>query len=63
MADLFAMNCGITDRTIRIAAGLSLLSLAFVGPRTAWGYLGFLPLLTGAIGWCPLYIPFRVRTT
>ena len=63
MRDLFAMNCGPLDRALRLAAGLLLLSLVFLGPQTPWGYLGFLPLITGAIGWCPLYVPFGVNTT
>ncbi|MCE7981104.1 MAG: DUF2892 domain-containing protein [Caldilinea sp. CFX5] len=25
-------------------------------------YLGFIPLLTGVIGWCPLYSLFGFRT-
>jgi hypothetical protein len=62
MDDPFAMNCGTLDRAIRVAVGVAVLSLAFIGPRSAWGYLGLAPLLTGAIGWCPLYLPFRVST-
>ena len=63
MRTFLAMNCGPLDRAIRIAAGLLLLSLAYAGPQSAWGYLGFAPLLTGAIGWCPLYVLFGVSTT
>jgi cadmium resistance protein CadD (predicted permease) len=48
-------NAGTLDRTIRIALGVTLLALAFVGPRTALGYLGLVPLLTGIVGFCPLY--------
>jgi hypothetical protein len=48
-------NEGLTDRLIRIAVGLFVLSLAFVGPRTPWGWLGLIPLLTGLVGFCPLY--------
>jgi hypothetical protein len=48
-------NAGTLDRTIRIVLGLSLLALAFVGPKTAIGYVGLVPLLTGIVGFCPLY--------
>lgn len=48
-------NAGTLDRTIRIVLGLSLLALAFVGPKTAVGYVGLVPLLTGIVGFCPLY--------
>ncbi len=43
------------DRAIRIVIGLVLLSLVFVGPHTAWGWLGLVPLATGFVGYCPLY--------
>jgi hypothetical protein len=48
-------NQGTLDRTLRTIAGLGILSLAFVGPRTPLGYLGLVPLLTGLIGFCPIY--------
>lgn len=48
-------NEGKLDRAIRIGIGLVLLSLTFVGPRTPWGLLGVVPLLTGLVGFCPLY--------
>lgn len=48
-------NEGTLDRTVRIVLGLGLLSLAFVGPQTPIGYIGAVPLLTGLIGFCPLY--------
>lgn len=48
-------NEGLVDRLIRIAVGLFVLSLAFVEPQTPWGYLGLIPLVTGIVGFCPLY--------
>lgn len=48
-------NAGTLDRTIRIVLGISLLTIAFVGPKTPFGYVGIVPLLTGIIGFCPLY--------
>jgi hypothetical protein len=50
-----AANEGLADRLIRVTLGLAALSLAFVGPQTPWGYLGLIPLLTGIVGFCPLY--------
>lgn len=35
--------------------GLGVLTLVFVGPKTPWGYLGLIPILTAATGRCPLY--------
>ena len=49
------INEGTADRAARVALGLGLLSLVFWGPQTAWGYIGIVPLLTGAVGICPLY--------
>ena len=55
MSSLLAKNVGSVDRIARIALGLGLLSLTVVGPQTAWGYIGVVPLLTAFIGSCPLY--------
>jgi hypothetical protein len=55
-------NVGSLDRAIRIILGIVLFSMVFVGPQTAWGYLGLLPLVTGFLGWCPLYSLLRVST-
>jgi hypothetical protein len=43
------------DRALRILVGIALLALVFVGPHTAWGWLGLIPLATGVAGFCPLY--------
>ncbi|HWR78064.1 MAG TPA: DUF2892 domain-containing protein [Thiobacillus sp.] len=48
-------NVGKTERVIRVLAGLGILSLVFIGPQTAWGWIGAVPLLTGLIGYCPAY--------
>jgi hypothetical protein len=61
-ANILGHNVGATDRVIRIVLGVALLALAFVGPQTAWGYLGLIPLATGVIGTCPLYTVLGVST-
>lgn len=48
-------NEGKVDRILRVVLGLGLLSLVFIGPQTAWGWVGAVPLVTGLIGNCPLY--------
>jgi Protein of unknown function (DUF2892) len=60
-ASFFARNEGNVDRIARVALGLALLFVAFTG-RGAWGYLGFIPLLTGALGTCPLYSIMGINT-
>ncbi len=55
-------NEGKLDRVLRIMVGLGLLSIVFVGPQTMWGLLGLIPLLTGALGFCPLYNVFGFDT-
>lgn len=50
------------DRAIRVALGISILSLVVVGPRTLWGLLGLVPLLTGLVGFCPLYRVLGIST-
>ena len=50
------------DRAVRILIGFVLLSLVFIGPKTAWGFLGAIPLLTGLVGYCPLYRALGIST-
>ena len=55
-------NVGAVDRALRIVLGLALLTIVFVGPKTLWGYIGIVPLLTGIFGTCPLYTILGIRT-
>ncbi|MHB8174511.1 MAG: YgaP family membrane protein [Nitrospirota bacterium] len=48
-------NIGGVERFLRVIIGIGIISLAFVGPKSPWAYLGAVPLLTGLIGWCPPY--------
>jgi hypothetical protein len=61
-ARLFRNNEGTADRTVRVLLGIVLLSLTFVGPRTPWGLIGLVPLLTGILGICPLYSLVGIST-
>ena len=49
------LNVGGIDRILRIVLGLVLIALAFTGTIGVWGYIGVVPLLTGAVGFCPVY--------
>lgn len=48
-------NEGTLDRAARIVIGLAVLSLTVVGPKSLYGLVGLVPLLTGITGFCPLY--------
>ena len=54
-------NIASWERVLRLLVGVTLLALAVVG-RTAWGLLGVVPLITGAIGVCPLYRAFGITS-
>ena len=55
-------NEGTIDRIIRVVLGLVLLSLIFVGPHTWLGLVGLIPLVTGFVGFCPLYRVLGIST-
>lgn len=55
-------NEGNLDRIARIAAGVGLIALAATGTVGAWGWIGVVPLATGAMGWCPLYSVLGINT-
>ncbi len=50
------------ERVIRVLVGVAILTLVFIGPKTAWGWIGLLPLLTGVTGLCPLYTILGIST-
>lgn len=61
------INVSNVDRIIRVLLGLVLLALGWLNvvPGTlglVFKILGFVPLLTGLIGFCPLYALFKIRT-
>ena len=60
-------NESTIDRVIRVIAGLTLVALAFAGIVAApWTYalwaVAAILLVTGAVGFCPLYAIFRLST-
>ena len=48
-------NGGGIDKILRIAVGIALIAMAYMNVVGVWGYIGVVPLLTGLIGWCPVY--------
>lgn len=55
-------NEGVPDRLIRVIVGIIVIALVFIGPKTPWGWVGLLPLITGLVGWCPAYTLLGIRT-
>lgn len=55
-------NIGTLDRILRIAAGLVLIALAATHTVGWWGWLGIVPLVTGAFRFCPAYALLGVNT-
>lgn len=62
MARLFPRNEHPMERMVRVVAGLAIVSLYFVGPRTPWALLGLVPVATGLLGSCPLYTVLGLST-
>jgi len=64
---MFKLNEANWDRIVRVVLGLALLYLGWAGVVTGgWGLflkiIGFVPLLTGLVGWCPIYAMFKLST-
>lgn len=57
-------NIGNVDRTLRILAGLALLSLLYFAEGSLkWaGLIGIVPITTGLMRFCPLYPLFGINT-
>lgn len=62
MKDFLQVTEHPVERVLRVLVGLGVISLAFVGPKTPWAWLGIIPVLTGATGLCPLYTLLGIST-
>jgi len=61
-------NMGITDKIVRILLAILFVVLYFTNVVTGtWGYvllaLAAIFLLTSLISFCPLYLPFGLKTS
>jgi Inner membrane protein YgaP-like, transmembrane domain len=62
-------NIGLIDRTVRIIVGAAMVSVLFfypIGSVSLWfaglALVGVLPLLSGILGWCPVYAMFHTKS-
>jgi hypothetical protein len=55
-------NLGTIDRALRVVAGLGLIGATLAGYLPVWGWIGVVLVATAAIGWCPAYLPFGLKT-
>ena len=62
LSKLLPTNENAFDRFLRVVLGIAAISLVFFGPKTPWGWIGLVPLVTGLIGSCPIYTLFGLRT-
>ena len=55
-------NAGKADRVVRVLAGLGLIAFGLLSENLIVAAFAMVPLLTGAIGFCPLYPIFKLNT-
>ncbi len=54
-------NVGSVDRLLRIIVG-AVIVVWGVYAESWWGLVGVVPLMTGMLNWCPVYLPFKLST-
>jgi hypothetical protein len=62
---MFEQNVGLSDRAVRLLAGVFLIGLIFLAPDAPlrwFGLLGMFPLATGVFGTCPVYTFLGIST-
>jgi len=55
-------NAGMADRAVRVVGGICLIAYGLVSQNYIVSAIGVVPLITGAIGFCPLYPLFKINT-
>jgi hypothetical protein len=63
---MFKQNVGGMDRVLRIALGIAMAAIGLFVLKgttgTVVGIIGLIPLATGLVGFCPLYLLFKFST-
>lgn len=52
---MFTSNINSVDRILRLIIGAGLLACVFFGPKTYWGLIGIILIITAFINFCPIY--------
>jgi len=55
-------NAGKADRIVRVVAGLGLIGFGLFSENYIVAAVGAIPLITGAVGFCPFYPLFKINT-
>ena len=61
---MFCINVGKFERIGGVILGLLIFYIGVLHPMEArlWGFIGLVPVITGILGWCPLYLPLKINT-
>jgi lipoprotein signal peptidase len=62
MASFLSVNEHPIERLVRVVIGLGLIYMAWSGSLGPWAYIGIIPVITGALGNCPLYTALGIST-
>lgn len=54
-------NVGGIDKNLRLLLGIAIIVIGYLN-NSWWGAIGIVPIFTSLIGWCPLYVPFKLST-
>lgn len=54
-------NVGGMDKAIRVIVGLVIIGLGLYY-KSYWGFIGILPIVVAAVGYCPLYALLKKNT-
>jgi len=63
---MFQNVCSTTERVVRVIIGLAILSLVYFlrdqGAVRYWGLVGFIPIATAVLRYCPISHMFGIKT-
>ena len=54
-------NVGKTDKVVRWIIGIIIAAIGLYY-SSWWGLLAIIPILPAILGFCPIYVPFKINT-